>query len=270
MLYWDFARFINHSCVWNYAVTPWGAEIACRYIARGEELTNDYALERDLCMAPAVKRIFNAEHPLWPLLDDGQVELLKKAPHMPVESIADLSRDRRFVVLGLGGVARATLPLMFEILKLVADQVSILYPEAPDGFDIERYGSFERIALTKTNYRDCMSVGFAPGDVVLSLAWKVHRRGGAPPSRRHRQGRGYPGRPPRFRCLWMLLVRLPPGGGRGTAPVPQSHGRRRPLAVFEHSGTLRTDIPVDAPCRGRESIYVRVAASRTGGRPHAL
>lgn len=45
-LCWDIARFVNHHCDCNCLVTPWGLEIACREIAVGEEISNDYALFR--------------------------------------------------------------------------------------------------------------------------------------------------------------------------------------------------------------------------------
>jgi uncharacterized protein len=44
VLCWDHARFVNHSCAYNCVGAPGRVEIACRDIAIGEQLTNDYAM----------------------------------------------------------------------------------------------------------------------------------------------------------------------------------------------------------------------------------
>ena len=44
---WDHARMMNHSCTPNCGGTARGFELALRDIAKGEELTNDYA---EFCM----------------------------------------------------------------------------------------------------------------------------------------------------------------------------------------------------------------------------
>ena len=55
VLAWDDTRFMNHSCAYNCALTPFGFEIAIADILPGEQLTNDYAMlnlepdERLLC-----------------------------------------------------------------------------------------------------------------------------------------------------------------------------------------------------------------------------
>jgi len=44
VMVWDDARFMNHSCGCNCALTPFGFEIAIADIAAGAQLTNDYAM----------------------------------------------------------------------------------------------------------------------------------------------------------------------------------------------------------------------------------
>jgi uncharacterized protein len=107
-LCWDIARFVNHHCDCNSLVTPWGVEIACREIAAGEEISNDYALFRlnadeefDCCcdsplcrgridskdvtphahqhslkLATALARLKEVPQPLWPLLSEHQKQQL--------------------------------------------------------------------------------------------------------------------------------------------------------------------------------------------------
>lgn len=109
-LCWDIARFVNHHCNCNCLVTPWGLEIACRDIAAGEELSNDYALFRlrpheefDCCcgatecrghidskdaaasarrhalkIEAAVARVPHVPQPLWPLLSAEQAGRLQR------------------------------------------------------------------------------------------------------------------------------------------------------------------------------------------------
>lgn len=44
VLSWDLAKYVNHSCNPNTISTGYGFEIACRDIAPGEEITDDYGL----------------------------------------------------------------------------------------------------------------------------------------------------------------------------------------------------------------------------------
>ena len=110
ILCWDIARFVNHACDCNVVVSPMGFEIACRDIAKGEQITNDYGIfnlasEEEFncaCGAPdcrkwvdskdlalyitaqqaklqrAAQSVMHIDQPLWPLMHDAQKDYLIK------------------------------------------------------------------------------------------------------------------------------------------------------------------------------------------------
>jgi hypothetical protein len=113
-LCWDAARYVNHSCAANSVVTDHGMELACRDIAAGEQITNEYALfklerhEEFECRCGhaqcrgridsrgdlgtyrrqqrervrlALAGVSSVEQALWPLLVESQKQFLKGPRH---------------------------------------------------------------------------------------------------------------------------------------------------------------------------------------------
>lgn len=110
LMTWDITRYMNHDCNYNCVVTNWGFEIACRDIAIGEQLTNDYALFRldesetfdcrcgspncrgfvdseeisfyralnDRRLEKALLLVTSVAQPLWPLLHAWQIPLISE------------------------------------------------------------------------------------------------------------------------------------------------------------------------------------------------
>jgi len=92
---------------------------------------------------------------------------------MKHNSIRALLANRHFYVIGLGSVARTVLPMMFDVLGLVAQQVTIFSPERVEGFSEGVYGHHELLAITQENYRYYLGSRLKPNDFVLNVATEV-------------------------------------------------------------------------------------------------
>jgi len=91
ILCWDLARYINHSCEPTCLTTHWGAEVAIRNIAAGEELTDDYGLLRlqspfpCACGRPACRKVILPDDPSrlgdhWRQLTRRAEEAIRQVP----------------------------------------------------------------------------------------------------------------------------------------------------------------------------------------------
>jgi uncharacterized protein len=106
ILLWDDARFMNHSCEPNCALTDFDAEIAIQDILPGEQLTNDYAMlflgedEPFLCRCgfASCRAIVRAAdvgrlRPVWDAEITEAIELVAQTrqplgPHLRVDQLA--------------------------------------------------------------------------------------------------------------------------------------------------------------------------------------
>ncbi|MDP9399328.1 MAG: saccharopine dehydrogenase NADP-binding domain-containing protein [Actinomycetota bacterium] len=85
----------------------------------------------------------------------------------------------RVLVLGLGGAARCTLPLLFEHLPLPPSAYTVLDPAddpavAAGARDIQARGAcFARVRITRENYAQALAAHLGPGDLLLDLAWNL-------------------------------------------------------------------------------------------------
>ena len=85
----------------------------------------------------------------------------------------------RVVVLGLGSVARCTLPLLFEHLDLPPSAFTVLDGGADPGLaqaarELQDRGArFEPVQLTRDDYAAILAARLGRGDLLVDLAWNI-------------------------------------------------------------------------------------------------
>lgn len=103
----------------------------------------------------------------------GRFHLFQKGKPVRDESLVGLAKGRNFYVIGLGCVAQASLPLMFNTLGLHPGQVTLFAPQAESTLTDGRYGRYECAHITENNYQVLVGRHLKPGDVVLNVANEV-------------------------------------------------------------------------------------------------
>ncbi|HEY2772358.1 MAG TPA: saccharopine dehydrogenase C-terminal domain-containing protein [Solirubrobacteraceae bacterium] len=88
-----------------------------------------------------------------------------------------MSLPGRVLVVGLGGVSRCTLPLLFEHLGVPADRFTVLDFGGVDPSDVEllkaRGASFVIDRITPENYGQVLGAHVGAGDMIIDLAWNI-------------------------------------------------------------------------------------------------
>jgi homospermidine synthase len=82
----------------------------------------------------------------------------------------------RVLVLGLGSVARCTLPLLFADVNAAPSQYTVIDfgDVGVDARWVADHGAvFEAEKVTEDNYRDLLGRHVGPGDVIVDLAWNI-------------------------------------------------------------------------------------------------
>ncbi len=87
-----------------------------------------------------------------------------------------MSFPGRILVLGLGSVARCTLPLMFAHVDAAPSQYTVVDfgDVASDARWVADQGAtFVAARITEGNYRQFLGEHVGPGDVIVDLAWNI-------------------------------------------------------------------------------------------------
>ena len=90
-----------------------------------------------------------------------------------------MSQPSRVLVLGLGSVARCTLPLLFEHLRLPASAYTVLDPgDDPTvragAREVQARGArFERVRIARDDYARVLDERLGTGDLLIDLAWNL-------------------------------------------------------------------------------------------------
>src|ERR1700760_2819968 len=88
-----------------------------------------------------------------------------------------MSLPGRVLVIGLGGVSRCTLPLLFEHLGVSPDRFTVLDFGGVDPSDVEllkaRGAGFVVDRITPENYGQVLGAHVGAGDMIIDLAWNI-------------------------------------------------------------------------------------------------
>jgi homospermidine synthase len=87
-----------------------------------------------------------------------------------------MSYPGRILVIGLGSVARCTLPLLFAHVDAAPSQYTVLdFADVGEAarFVIEHGATFVEARITEDNYRQLLATHVGPGDVIVDLAWNI-------------------------------------------------------------------------------------------------
>jgi homospermidine synthase len=85
--------------------------------------------------------------------------------------------EGKILVIGLGGVSRCTLPLLFDQLPIEPSRYKVIDFGEPSPDDVrflrERGATFETQRVTPENYRTVLGEHVGPGDLIIDLAWNI-------------------------------------------------------------------------------------------------
>jgi homospermidine synthase len=87
-----------------------------------------------------------------------------------------VSFDGRILVIGLGGVSRCTLPLLFEHVAAPPSAYTVIdfADVGDDARWVEAHGAtFVSAQVTLQNYRELLGRYVGPGDLIVDLAWNI-------------------------------------------------------------------------------------------------
>ncbi len=82
----------------------------------------------------------------------------------------------RILILGFGGVARCTLPLMLRHIEIPPERITVLdFAELGDVVNDPRFAGvrFVRSKILRTNYEAEILRHIGPGDILIDLAWNI-------------------------------------------------------------------------------------------------
>lgn len=84
---------------------------------------------------------------------------------------------QRVLVIGLGGVSRCTLPLLFDSLKVAPNRYTVMDFAEVDAEAVrwvrERGATFIPGRITPDNYAQVLAEQVGPGDLIIDLAWNI-------------------------------------------------------------------------------------------------
>ncbi|MDQ1416880.1 MAG: homospermidine synthase [Acidimicrobiaceae bacterium] len=87
-----------------------------------------------------------------------------------------MSYPGRILVIGLGSVARCTLPLLFAHVDAAPSQYTVIdFGDVGDAarWVVEHGAAFVGDRITEGNYRQLLGTHVGPGDVIVDLAWNI-------------------------------------------------------------------------------------------------
>jgi homospermidine synthase len=88
-----------------------------------------------------------------------------------------MSYGGKILVIGLGGVSRCTLPLLFAELDADPSQYTVMDFADVSSDDVQflrgRGATFERNRVTPENYRRLLGDHVGPGDLIIDLGWNI-------------------------------------------------------------------------------------------------
>ena len=83
----------------------------------------------------------------------------------------------RILVVGLGGVSRCTLPLLFDQVDAAPSQYTVIDFGEVAAEDVrmlrDRGAAFEQVRITPSNYVEVLSARVGPGDLIVDLGWNI-------------------------------------------------------------------------------------------------
>jgi homospermidine synthase len=88
-----------------------------------------------------------------------------------------VSHQGKILVIGLGGVSRCTLPLLFGELSVDPSQYTVIDFGEVAADDVrflrDKGATFETERVTPENYRAVLSERLGPGDLIIDLGWNI-------------------------------------------------------------------------------------------------